>query len=113
LNPLCNSLAKEALVAVIVNKDFTDNTFPFEDVIFQNKTVVGSITNAIYQCWGYQPTRTFFHSKKILHGPHVDLICWECTVKAMRSFPAMFCKRRTKHMDSTAATHIFLTTPRS
>ena len=100
LNVLCDSLAKRALMAGIVNRDYITNTFPFEDIILQcsNKKVVGQPTKAIYQWWGYKTARAFFHSKKIVNEAHFDLIYWEGMGKAMNMFPIMFRRWITKHV---------------
>ena len=37
LNILCDSLVKRVLMTVIVNTDFIDKTFPFEDVLLRHK----------------------------------------------------------------------------
>ena len=100
LNVLCDSLAKRALMAGIVNRDFITSTFPFEDVRLDcsTKKVVGSPTRAIYQWWGYKTARAFFHSKKIVNKTHFDLIYWEGMGRAMNTFPIMFRRWITKHV---------------
>ena len=98
LNVLCDSLAKRALVAAIVNRDFIYSTFTFEDVLLQckNKKVVGSSTKAMYQWRGYQTVRVLFRSKRIVNKSYFDLVYWEGMGKVMMDFPVMFYKWITK-----------------
>ena len=100
LNVLCDSLAKRALMAAIVNRDFIDSGFPFEDIVMMcgPSKVVSSPVKGIYQWWGYRVARDFFHSKKIIDKTHFDLIHWEGMGAAMKSFPVMFRRWITKHV---------------
>ncbi len=63
-------------MAAIVNRDFIDSGFPFKDIVmlFGNKKVVSSPAKELYRWWGYNVARAFFHSKKIVHKEHFDLI---------------------------------------
>ena len=113
LNVLCDGLAKEALLAAILNRIFIDRGFPFEDIVFScgrdlphetiassggRSKIVASPTKGLYHWWGYQTARDFFHSKKIVHIEYFDLINWEGMGSAMRTFPVMFRRWVTKHV---------------
>ena len=110
LNVLCDTLAKRALMAAIVNRHFIDNTFPFEDITVHcaDKKASGSPTKAIYQWWGYGVARKLFHSKKIVDKSHFDLIHWEGVGPALQQFPKTFRNFVTKHVFRTCGCNEFL-----
>lgn len=67
------------MMAALVNGDFIDSEFPFEDIILQTsgRKVTGSAINANHGWWSHNIARQFYHSKKIATESDFDLIQWD------------------------------------
>ncbi len=63
-------------MAAMINRDFIDSGFPFKDIVMScgNTKFIGSPAKELYHWWGYNVALAFFHSKKIVHKEHFDLI---------------------------------------
>ena len=100
LNVLCGSMAKRALIAAIVNREYIDSNFPFEDIVLScsGKKAIALPIKSIYHWWGFKIAREFFHIKGIINEAHFDLIHWDGMGSAMKTFPTMFRRWIAKHV---------------
>ncbi len=68
MNVLVDLLAKQALVASIVERDFIRGHIPFEllRVTIQGKRLTGSPRKAFEDYWGEREARCFYHDKELV-----------------------------------------------
>ena len=54
MNVVVDEIAEKALLAAIVNREFIDTTYPFEEIVLTSNGTksVGSSTLNIYRWWG-------------------------------------------------------------
>jgi len=110
LNVEMDTLAKKALLAALVNREFIDAEFPFEPFHFScgDRKVRSSPTEAIYAWWGSIVARKYYHGKKKIHKDHFDLIYGRGMGKVMQRFPIMFRKWVAKHVSGCCGVRRYL-----
>ena len=92
INVIVDVLAKCALIAGIVERDFISSCFPFEHVRVKlgNRKVTGSPRKAIEDYWGERTARDFYHRKHIVNKHEFHLVWWEGCAQVMHAHPKMF-----------------------
>ena len=89
LNVLMDGLAKRALLAGLINKQFILEDFPFEPFYIRcgQQKVRSSPVEAIYCWWGYRTARALFHNRKVNRLDHslFDLVYWQGMDKVMKT----------------------------
>jgi len=92
LNTLVEKLAKNALQAAWLNRQFISNLFPFEPVQFsvQNNKIASSPKSTIMAVWSDDTAQDVFHNRNIINCSKFDLIWWDVVETTMNSFPKMF-----------------------
>ena len=103
MNVEVDKLAEKALLAAIVNRDFIDMKYPFEEIVLTSNGTksVGSSTLNIYRWWGYRIAREFYATKKTgckIRKEDFDLVYWEGLGRTMRRYPKMYRTWITKQM---------------
>ena len=74
-------MAKRALMKALVNRDFIDPVYPFEDIILScgGRISIGSSATKINHWRGYKIARQFYAKKKLgarIHEADFDLVYW-------------------------------------
>ena len=95
MNVVVDELAEKALLAAVVNREFIDTTYPFEEIVLTSNGTksVGSSTLNIYRWWGYRVAREFYATKKTgckINREDFDLVYWEGLGRTMRKYPKMY-----------------------
>lgn len=112
-NVLMDGLAKRALLASLLNRNFIDEDLPFESFIVRcgQQKVRSSPVESIYRWWGYRTARALFHNRKVNRLDHslFDLVYWKGMDKVMTSkFSRRFRVWMAKHVSGTCGVNHFL-----
>ena len=89
LNVLVDSMAKRALMKSLVNRNFIDPVYPFEEISLTcgcRKSIGSSATN-INRWRDYKVARHFYAKKKLgarIHEADFDIVYWEVMGQLMR-----------------------------
>jgi hypothetical protein len=107
MNVIVDKLAKLALITGIVDQEFINSDFPFEQLRLRvgGKKITGSIKTAVSNHWAYGVARKFYHSKKLVPARLFDLVYWDGVELAMAGFPKRFRSFVTKHVSKFCGTN--------
>ena len=107
LNCFVDGLAKKALVSAVLNHEYIDSNFPFEQlrVVMGTKKLTTSPKKAFASFWGYRCAKKLYNKRRIISSDFFHTVWWDGVDALNKRVPKMFSVFLTKHTSHFAGTN--------